>query len=49
MVPEHFKRNGRPKHPFHTQAEAREEAARSNKASAYRCKFCNCWHVGGQR
>jgi hypothetical protein len=45
-LPEHFKRDGRPKKPL-TQSEARLAAARDNMR-AYRCTFCAHWHVGGR-
>jgi hypothetical protein len=49
LLGEHFKRDGKPKRGFATHAQALVEMERSNKAHAYRCKFCRQWHVAGRR
>lgn len=49
LLGEHFKRDGKPKRGFATHAQALVEMERSNKAHAYRCKFCRQWHVAGRK
>lgn len=44
-LPNHFKRNGKPKKPL-TRDEAAEQASLHRK-NAYRCDFCGHWHIGG--
>lgn len=48
LVSEHFKGNGSPKKAFESRKAAEQERKRSRKASAYKCKFCKQWHVGGK-
>ncbi|MHB2028919.1 MAG: hypothetical protein ACYCPT_08895 [Acidimicrobiales bacterium] len=50
-VASHFTREGTPKNPYRSEAEAKGAAQLAwtlNGAdlNAYRCEFCHQWHVG---
>jgi hypothetical protein len=49
----HWRRDGRPKVRYRTQAEAASVAEERSRESGtelgvYRCTFCGGWHMGGR-
>jgi hypothetical protein len=50
-VSSHFTREGTPKSPYRTQAEAMSAAQlawtlNGAELDAYRCDYCHQWHIG---
>ena len=53
LIGEHFKRDGRPKHPYSSKAEAKRAALRlrgyEHDVHVYFCQFCQQWHLATTR
>lgn len=48
---QHYRKEGArswvPKTPYATEEEAQEIVRRNGRGSAYQCRTCRQWHVGG--
>lgn len=47
IVPTHFRKDGKPKTGYKSEAVARKEAARLGM-TYYRCDFCDRFHLSSQ-